>query len=60
MHHSPFSCPLLAMDMYEHAYAIDFGAAAGKYVDGFMLNVDWAEVNRRYKRAMKATQELIV
>jgi superoxide dismutase, Fe-Mn family len=58
--HAPFSCPLLVMDMYEHAYAIDFGAAAAKYVDGFMLNVDWAEVNRRYKRMMKATQELTV
>jgi len=46
--------------MYEHAYAIDFGAAAGKYVDGFMLNADWEEVNRRYKRVMKATQELTV
>jgi Fe-Mn family superoxide dismutase len=60
MHSAPFSCPLLVMDMYEHAYAIDFGAAAAKYVDGFMLNADWEEVNRRYKRAMKATQDLIL
>jgi superoxide dismutase, Fe-Mn family len=60
MHHAPFSCPLLVMDMYEHAYAIDYGAAAAKYVDSFMLNVDWSEVNRRFKRTMKATQELTV
>ena len=28
--------PLLALDMYEHAYHLDFGAAAGAYVDAFM------------------------
>ncbi len=38
--------PLLAMDMYEHAYAIDFGADAKAYVDAFFQNVLWAEVNR--------------
>ena len=34
--------PILALDMYEHAYHIDFGAAAGAYVDAFMENIDWA------------------
>jgi Fe-Mn family superoxide dismutase len=33
---------------------MDFGAAAAKYVDAFMLNVKWEEVNRRYQLAMKA------
>ena len=37
--------------MYEHAYAIDYGAAAPKYVDAFMRNVNWDEVNRRYVQA---------
>ena len=32
--------------MYEHAYHIDFGAAAGAYVDAFMANIDWAAVVR--------------
>ncbi|MEO8041678.1 MAG: Fe-Mn family superoxide dismutase [Acidobacteriota bacterium] len=44
---SPFSAPLLVLDMYEHAYQMDFGAAAAKYVDAFMANVNWEEVNRR-------------
>jgi Fe-Mn family superoxide dismutase len=47
--------PLLVLDMYEHAYQIDYGAAASKYVDAFMHNVDWREVERRYARAL-ATQ----
>lgn len=44
---APFSVPLLVLDMYEHAYQMDYGAAAAKYVDAFMLNVNWEEVNRR-------------
>ena len=46
--------PLLVLDMYEHAYQIDYGAAAPKYVDAFMRNVDWQEVERRYVRALTA------
>jgi Fe-Mn family superoxide dismutase len=42
-----FSTPLLVLDMYEHAYHMDYGAAAAKYVDAFMQNVNWDEVNRR-------------
>jgi Fe-Mn family superoxide dismutase len=41
------SVPLLVMDMYEHAYQIDFGAAAAKYIDTFFVNVRWDEVNHR-------------
>jgi Fe-Mn family superoxide dismutase len=43
----PFCVPLLVLDMYEHAYQMDYGAAAAKYVDAFMTNVNWEEVNRR-------------
>jgi Fe-Mn family superoxide dismutase len=46
-HNPPFSVPILVLDMYEHAYHIDYGAAAAKYVDAFMANVNWDEVNRR-------------
>jgi len=46
--------PLLVLDMYEHAYAIDYGAAAARYVDAFFDNVQWDEVNRRYERARRA------
>jgi Fe-Mn family superoxide dismutase len=47
----PFSTPLLVLDMYEHAYQMDYGAAAAKYIDAFMLNVNWDEVNRRIETA---------
>jgi superoxide dismutase, Fe-Mn family len=39
--------PLLILDVYEHAYFIDFGIDRAKYLDAFFQNIDWAEVNRR-------------
>jgi len=38
--------PILALDMYEHAYAMDFGAKAGDYVDTFMRSITWANADR--------------
>ena len=49
----PFSVPLLVLDMYEHAYQMDYGAANAKYVDAFMTNVNWEEVNKRVEMCMK-------
>ncbi len=49
-----FGQPLLVMDMYEHAYQIDYGAAAAKYVDAFFQNINWEEANRRLERARRA------
>lgn len=43
--------PLLVCDMYEHSYALDFGAAAARYVDAFWQNVDWSVVDRRLRTA---------
>ena len=45
--------PILALDMYEHAYHIDFGANAAAYVDTFMRNIDWKGVAARYQSASK-------
>ena len=49
--------PILALDMYEHAYHLDFGAAAGPYVDAFMDNLDWAPAYERYQHAVHAASE---
>lgn len=44
--------PVLALDMYEHAYHLDFGAKAGAYVDACMRNVHWERIGARYGRAL--------
>ena len=43
--------PLIALDMYEHSYHMDYGAAAARYVDAFMANLDWEVVDARYGTA---------
>lgn len=43
--------PLLVMDMYEHAYQMDYGANAKAYIDAFFQNINWDEVNRRTENA---------
>ncbi|MBL8703700.1 MAG: hypothetical protein JNM30_02595, partial [Rhodospirillales bacterium] len=48
------SAPILALDMYEHAYHLDFGAKAAAYVDAFMLNIDWQAADRRFAAASQA------
>src|SRR6266568_3164040 len=40
--------PILALDMYEHSYHIDYGARAAAYVDGFMAVINWPSVASVY------------
>jgi Fe-Mn family superoxide dismutase len=47
--------PLLALDMYEHAYHMDFGTNAMAYVAAFMDNIDWNGVSLRYAAAVEAS-----
>jgi superoxide dismutase, Fe-Mn family len=39
--------PVLLMDMYEHSYQMDYGAAAAKYIDAFFANIQWDTVEAR-------------
>ena len=47
--------PILALDMYEHSYHMDFGANAKAYVAAFMENIDWDGVALRYAAAVEAS-----
>jgi Fe-Mn family superoxide dismutase len=44
--------PILALDMYAHAYHIEFGANPTAYVAAFMRNIDWKAVEVRYEDAV--------
>ncbi|NDZ16048.1 superoxide dismutase [Variovorax sp. WS11] len=46
--------PVLALDMYEHAYHMDFGSKAGAYVDAFIKNIRWEAVQEQYGAAVAA------
>jgi len=47
----PGAIPVLALDMYEHAYQLEFGANAKAYIAAFMRNIDWAAVQARLEDA---------
>ncbi len=42
--------PILALDMYEHAYQMDYGAKAAAYVDAFMQGIRWSNAATLYER----------
>lgn len=55
--------PILPLDMYEHAYHLDFGAKAAAYVDAFLRNIDWSRVTQAFlgkKRSILAENAVTV
>jgi superoxide dismutase, Fe-Mn family len=55
--HSPAATmPLLVMDMYEHSYQMDYGAAAAKYIDAFFANIQWDAVSSRIEATQRMRQ----
>lgn len=42
--------PLLVLDVYEHAYFIDYGTARKKYIEAYLKNVDWTAANAAIER----------
>jgi Fe-Mn family superoxide dismutase len=45
--------PLLVLDVYEHAYFMDFGSDRKAYIQDFMAHIDWSVVEQRYLAASK-------
>jgi Fe-Mn family superoxide dismutase len=40
--------PLLVLDVFEHAYTLDYGLKKADYIEAFMAAVDWEEVTERF------------
>jgi Fe-Mn family superoxide dismutase len=45
--------PIFVLDMFEHAYALDYGSAHAKYLDAFFANLNWAVLDRRWQAARR-------
>lgn len=41
---------ILVLDVYEHAYVIDYGVKRPPYIDAFIKNIDWATAEKRLER----------
>jgi Fe-Mn family superoxide dismutase len=51
---APVACaPIIAMDMYEHAWQPDYGGDAGKYVETFVQMIRWITAERLYREAIR-------
>jgi len=45
---------ILALDVWEHAYILDYGASGkAKYIDAFFKNLNWGVVEKRFGEASK-------
>jgi Fe-Mn family superoxide dismutase len=44
--------PVMVMDVYEHAYFIDYGTARKDYINSFIENIDWEVVNARLAKIL--------
>jgi superoxide dismutase, Fe-Mn family len=45
--------PILVMDMYEHAYFIDYGSDRKTYIEDYLKNLDWDKINQIFKSIKK-------
>jgi Fe-Mn family superoxide dismutase len=49
--HLPNAVPLLVMDVFEHAYMIDYGIKRADYINTFMSLIHWGVVSDRFEHA---------
>src|SRR4029077_8264788 len=52
----PGAVPILVLDMYEHAYHLEFAANAAAYIDAFMRLIDWTVVTERLTQTTAGQQ----
>ena len=50
--------PILALDMFEHSYHMDYGAKAAAYVDAFMQAIRWANADLLFAGRRRAAPAL--
>lgn len=46
--HLSGACPLLVMDVFEHAYMLDYGLKRGDYIEAFFKAIDWVATDKRF------------
>lgn len=47
-----YATPILALDTYEHAYFIDYGANRAGYIDAFFDNINWKIVEKNFSQVI--------
>jgi len=57
---APASIPLLMLDMWEHAFYLDYQNVKGEYVKAFWNIVSWPDVTARFEAARTKTSGLLL
>jgi len=45
--------PIIVLDVYEHAYFIDYGSDRKSYIESFFKNLDWESINKKFSKSGK-------
>lgn len=51
--------PLLVMDVWEHAYMVDYGINRGDYIDAFVYNINWNVVSDRFDKQNSKRESIL-
>jgi len=49
---------ILALDVFEHAFFMDYGTNKAGYIDAYFRNLNWEDVEKRYEKALKIRESL--
>ncbi len=47
------AAPIMALDLWEHAYYLDYGPDKKKYIEAFFKNLDWKVVEEKFEKYTK-------
>ncbi|TDP00154.1 superoxide dismutase [Flavobacterium sp. 245] len=50
--------PILGIDLWEHAYYLDYQNRKGSYIDAFYKHINWEKANEYYKEALKKVKKV--
>jgi Fe-Mn family superoxide dismutase len=48
--------PIMTLDVYEHAYFMDYGSARADYIKAFLRNMNWDKVSQNFEKARQMAQ----
>jgi superoxide dismutase, Fe-Mn family len=57
--HLSGACPLLIMDVFEHAFITDYGLKRPDYIEAFFKAIDWSAAAKRFDAALAGKVELV-
>lgn len=47
------TAPILVLDVYEHAYFVDYGSDRKSYIEAFFRNLNWGKINKKFAKLVK-------